>query len=252
MFTLKIDKILEEVSNSISPFIYKKIIEIIGDKENLYKLESTSKKLDINKFNKINEYILAARDNIVNKILRVVNDEIKDYKEFLSTNEISDYMDRIQKSIDLIIKGISNELHQSLLESVLLTYDENKIKETAEKLKSKVTSTFKSSFSLISEVVIREIRSNNENVMSKAEEEGDMYIFSHVIDSHTSDICLRLGNQIMSKEDWIKTKSDIFTIGGHHGCRGVMALIKEDDIKKIKEDVSTLTKKADKILGERK
>lgn len=250
--TLTIDTIIEEVLGSLPFSIYKIINKSMGGVDKLYKLEATSPKLKEDNFKilskNLQRYNQELLNILLNRITLAVRDLMKNYDVDVA---MGDFLKEIQATINLNMEGIPNNIRQDVINTVLDSFGDDNINELADRLKTSIGGTISKAKILMSEALTRKVREKNFSIMEKAEQEGDMWLFSHVIDSKNAPFCSDYGNQIKSKKDWINLKSNFFTQGGHFGCRGVPVLVKKEDIDDVKKEVAPLIEEADKLDREK-
>lgn len=235
--TLKIDQLIDKVVETLAPTLYKEALKAIGGQEKLYELEATSSRLNPENFAILSDVIKNSNKSLKNQILRVLNTELNSlFKEYDVTAAKDKFLKEIEASINLKLNGIPATITNNVIDSVLLTFDNSDIKEIANNLKNAIGGSLKQSLNVLSEALSLKVREKNNEIMLKAEEDGDQYQFSHVIDSKNSAFCALHGNEVRTRKDWINIKSDIFISGGHFGCRGVMVLIPADEVEAVKKE----------------
>jgi hypothetical protein len=146
---------------------------------------------------------------------------------------------QVKATISKVIDLLPLQIQQGVTESVLLTYDKP-TSDIAKDLSAKIEQSVRKTEILLSETLTKKVREKNNEVFLKAEEKGDKYLFSHVVDSKNAPFCADYGNELKTREEWENIKSDIFIEGGHFGCRGIMVLVKEDEIDEVLEEVEVL------------
>lgn len=246
--TLKIDSIIEEVIKDLPSSIYKIVLSVLGGTESIINLEADSKKLLPGNFEKVVNILKEYNKTMLNNLLKKITLEIRSLMgEYSVKLNIDNFLKQIQATINLNMQGIPEQIRKDVIESVILSYDDNNIEEIAEKLRSTIGGSIKQSMNVMSEALARKVREQNFKVMKKAKDTGDMWLFSHPIDSKNDPFCRQHGNEIRSEEDWIKLKPTFFIEGGHFGCRGIPVLVKKEDIESVKKEVAPLIKKADRL-----
>lgn len=233
---VEIEKIIGNALSKVAPSITKQTEKKLGGFGNVKDLEATSNKLEVSG----NIDIAKVKKELVKEVTSQIASFLKQVKkEYGVSFSETAFNNEIKATIEKIMDFVPLQIQQVVTESVLLSYTQS-TSQVAKDLSGKIEQSVRKAEILLNEALTRKVREKNSEIMQKAEEKGDKYLFSHVKDSKNAPFCRDYGNQIKSREEWENIKSDIFIEGGHFGCRGIMVLVKEDEIDKVEAEVSEL------------
>jgi len=242
------DNIFNKISNTINKHIKslnKELLKI--SKGKLHKIgkalqnkigegKISSLDLILNKFHVSDnkEY-----DLVVDKYRKIIKKDLKKYTsrelETLSStlgvklNKLN-FIKLMDSTVDLGLTNLSNDIKRDLFNYTRLNYITDLDDKFLLDFSKKINKTLNETSSLLKETSIRTIRHTRKVVYEKYAEEGQLFMYVGASDSRNSDFCARYVGQIKNKQEWEAIKPDIFTAGGHYGCRHALVPVDSKDL----------------------
>lgn len=233
---IELEKEINRVIEYYIPLIQKAGIKPAGD---IVNVNPTS--IKESSFDPVQVQIDKLKKAVTSTITNRIEGDLRQIEKVYGIKiERSVFFADLKKKIDLALKLLQSDIESKVLKTTLTTEATTNKAETKTNLLNSLSSTISSNASILTEAMTIAVRKKNDEAFKKAEEKGDMYLFSHVKDSKNSPFCRDHGNEIRTREDWVNIKSDIFVNGGHYACRGIMVLVKEDEIDEVKKEVEAL------------
>lgn len=224
-----LDKIMITAANKLPSLILDKIKVIIGNQNNIHKEDVDSDKFTESQFREIEVLIHDTINALNNKMIVEIEKYFKNSMISIPRDEKTKFYNEIKSVTSTFMNFIPVEVRKSVLEAVGNTLDSKKVEEAAKDLSRKINTSIGKSITFINETIVRRVREKNYEVFKKVSNKDTKWKFVHVKDSKNAPFCRDHGNEVKTEAEWLKLKSDIFVEGGHFGCRGVMAVVDDEE-----------------------
>jgi len=149
----------------------------------------------------------------------------------------ANFLNDIYSLVNATTSRIPSAIFNDVLDSAILTLTDAGTTSIAKDLSVKINKSLNKSKFLLKESLSIANREFQNQVFLKIEKEGDQYQYVGPVDKRKDDFCMNLINQVKTRAEWIRIKPDIFSNGGHPGCRDSFVLIPVDEVEKLKKKV---------------
>jgi len=131
--------------------------------------------------------------------------------------------------VDATTSQIPNAIFNDVLNAAMLTLTDAGDTAIVADLAAKISNSIRKSRVLLQETLAIANRNFRNETFKRIEKEGDLYLYAGPSDSKNVPPCTGWVGKTKTRKEWESLKADIFTNGGHFGCRHTLVLIPADE-----------------------